>query len=239
MRIHYLQHIALEHPGSILDWAGSKGHPLSCTRFYLEEELPAPEDFDLLVIMGGPMNIYEEDRYPWLAAEKKLIRAAAEAGKGILGICLGSQLIADALGGEVTANPLPEIGWFPVFWNEAAAADPLFAGFPRESMVFHWHYDTFSTLPSQARLLAESAGCLRQAYVVGDRVVGFQFHLENTEELLRGYVEECGGELVKSDFVQTSEELLAHPEYAAQCNGWMVQFLDRLEERIMGGGGGS
>jgi GMP synthase-like glutamine amidotransferase len=188
--------------------------------------------------MGGPMNIYEEDRYPWLAAEKELIRAAVGEGKGVLGICLGSQLIADALGGKVTTNPLPEIGWFPVFWNEAAAADPLFAGFPRESVVFHWHYDTFSVLPPQARLLAASAGCAHQAYVAGDRVVGFQFHLENTEELLRGYVEECGGELVKSDFVQIPEELLAHPEYAAECNVWMGRFLDRLEERIMGGGRG-
>lgn len=236
MRIHYLQHIELEHPGSILDWARDKGHLLTCTRFYLGEELPEAESFDLLVIMGGPMNIYEEDRYPWLATEKKLIRTAVGEGKGVLGICLGSQLIADALGGKVTTNPLPEIGWFPVFWNETAAADPLFAGFSRESIVFHWHYDTFSVLPAQARLLAGSAGCAHQAYVVGDRVVGFQFHLENTGELLRGYVEECGGELVKSDFVQTPEELLAHPDYAVDCNRWMAQFLDRLEERIMGGG---
>ncbi|MFM9327668.1 type 1 glutamine amidotransferase [Paenibacillus mesotrionivorans] len=238
MRIHVLQHIELEHPGSIRDWARERGHPLAYTRFYLKESLPGTESFDLLLIMGGPMNIYEEERYPWLAAEKKLIRAAVEAGKGVLGICLGSQLIADALGGKVTANPLPEIGWFPVIWNEAAGADPLFAGFPRESVVFHWHYDTFSVLPPGAKLLAASAGCRQQAYVVGDRVVGLQFHLENTAELLRGYVEECGGELVRSDYVQTPEELLGHPEYAAFCQMWMELFLDRLEERILGGGSG-
>lgn len=237
MRIHYLQHIELEHPGSILDWAKAKGHPLTCTRFYLDETLPAPGEFDLLVIMGGPMNIYEEDKYPWLAAEKELIRAAIEGGQGVLGICLGSQLIADVIGGKVTANPVPEIGWFPVYWDKEAAGDPLFAGFPRESVVFHWHYDTFSVLPPEAKVLARSEGCLHQAYVLGDRVAGFQFHLENTADLLQGYVEECGGELVKSEFVQTPEELLAHPEYAAQCNGWMALFLDRLEGRIMGGGG--
>lgn len=235
MRIHYLQHISLEHPGSILDWAAKKGHRLTHTRFYEGDSLPEPEEFDWLVIMGGPMNIYEEDGYPWLAAEKRLIRESIGAGKTVLGICLGSQLIADVIGGKVTANSYPEIGWLAVRWNEEAAKEPLFAGFPSESVVFHWHYDTFSMLPPEAKVLATSEACPHQAFILGDRVIGFQFHLENTAQLLQGYVEESGGELVKSAYVQTPEELLAHPEYVAQCNGWMAQFLDRLEERTGGG----
>lgn len=235
MRIHYLQHIAMENPGSILTWADEKGHSLTHTRFYENEPLPGQQDFDLLVVMGGPMNIYEEDKYPWLAVEKAFIRQSIEAGKAVLGICLGSQLIADVIGGKVTTNSQPEIGWFPIRWSDEALENPLMSSFPKESLVFHWHFDTFSVLPPEAKVLAESAACKHQAYVYKDRVFGFQFHLENTLELLHGYIAECGEELKPAAYVQTPEQLAANPEYVVQSNAWMAAFLTKLEEKISGG----
>ncbi|MDF2926235.1 MAG: Glutamine amidotransferase type 1 [Paenibacillaceae bacterium] len=232
MRLHYLQHIPLENPGSILAWAKERGHSLSHTFFFDGEPLPELQDFDWLVIMGGPMNIYEEERYPWLAAEKELIRQSIEAGKVLLGICLGSQLIADVIGGKVTTNKQPEIGWFPVYFHQEAREDPLFSVFPEEPVVFHWHYDTFSVLPEEAQVYAYSAACKHQAYVYRGRVFGFQFHLENTAELLQGYIAESGNELNKADYVQTAAELIAHPEYLVRNNEWMAAFLTRLEEKM-------
>jgi GMP synthase-like glutamine amidotransferase len=111
MRIHILQHVPYESPGSITDWAEEKGFPVSYTRFYENGQLPRLEDFDLLVIMGGPMNIYEKDKYPWLMLEKAFIQNCLSAKKKILGICLGSQLLADALGTKVYSNKEKEIGF--------------------------------------------------------------------------------------------------------------------------------
>lgn len=230
MRLHYLQHIELENPGSILNWAQEKGHAVTHTRFYEGEVLPRQEEFDWLIIMGGPMNIYEEHAYPWLAEEKAFIRQAIDGGKPVVGICLGSQLIADVIGGKVTANEHPEIGWHPVRWSEEALRHPLFSGFPREAVVFHWHYDTFTQLPPDALVLAGSEGCSRQAFIYRERVVGLQFHLENTPELLQGYVALSGDEMKPARYVQSPEEVLAHPEYIVMCNAWMKDFLDKMEK---------
>lgn len=234
MRLHYLQHIPLEHPGSILPWAKERGYSVTCTRFYDGEALPEQQDFDWLLIMGGPMNIYEESEFPWLEAEKAFIRQAIASGKAVLGICLGSQLIADVIGGAVTRNDFPEIGWFPIKWNDEALKNLLFSGFPREAVVFHWHYDTFSVLPPEAKVLASSAGCPHQAFLYGDRVIGFQFHMENTLELLEGYVRESGQEMQQAAYVQTPQEVLSHPEHLTRNKAWMAAFLTRLEELTNG-----
>src|SRR5690606_14426699 len=127
--------------------------------------------------MGGPMNIYEQDIHPWLADEKRLIRAAIDAGKRVLGICLGAQLIADQLGGAVTANAEPELGWLPVQLSDSGRAFACFADFPAEFSAFHWHGDTYA-LPVDAQCLASTEGCAQQAFSWGNgRVVGRQFHL--------------------------------------------------------------
>ncbi|BCG58810.1 type 1 glutamine amidotransferase [Paenibacillus sp. URB8-2] len=230
MRLHYLQHIELEHPGSILEWATANGHTVTHTKFFNGEPLPALENFDWLVIMGGPMNIYEEESYPWLAQEKDLIRGAIAEGKTVLGLCLGAQLIADVIGGKVTKNGQPEIGWIPIWWSDKAQSDPLFSFFPQNSVVFEWHYDTFSVLPPEAEVLAESEACSHQAFVYKQRVFGFQFHLENTPQLLQGYIEESGNEMIPAAYVQSPEEVLSHPEYLAQNNAWMAEFLTRLAQ---------
>ncbi|NJJ40473.1 type 1 glutamine amidotransferase [Paenibacillus apii] len=230
MRLHYLQHIELEHPGSILEWATANGHTVTHTKFYNGEPLPAIVSFDWLVIMGGPMNIYEEDSYPWLAQEKELIRDAIAAGKTVLGLCLGAQLIADVIGGKVTKNGQPEIGWIPIRWSDEALSNPLFSFFPRDSVVFEWHYDTFSVLPPGAEVLAGSEACSHQAFVYKEHVFGFQFHLENTPQLLQGYIDEGGGEMIPAAYVQSPEKVLSHPEFLAQNNEWMAEFLTRLAD---------
>src|SRR4051812_36082961 len=114
MRIHSLEHQAAEGPGKIADWAAARGHSIARTALYADEALPALEAFDVLVVMGGGMNIYQYRDYPWLPMEKAFLRRAIYAGKPILGICLGAQLLADVLGGKVYQNPEKEIGWFPV-----------------------------------------------------------------------------------------------------------------------------
>lgn len=230
MRLHYIQHVPFENPGSILPWADHNGFVVTCTRVFAEDTFPPQGVFDWLVVMGGPMNIYEEALYPWLADEKRFIKDAIEGGKVVIGLCLGGQLIADVLGGKVTRNPKKEIGWFPVSLTEMAKRHPLFSFFPEAPVVFQWHGDTFITLPEEAELLATSAACAHQAFVYRSRVFGFQYHLENTKEIILGLIDNCGDELIAADTVQTAEELLAHPEHIARDNAWMNRFLTRLLE---------
>jgi GMP synthase-like glutamine amidotransferase len=229
MRLHYLQHVPFENPGAILTWAARNGHSVTSTQLYADGSLPNLEEFDWLVVMGGPMNIYEEATYPWLAREKSLIRQAVIAGKVILGLCLGAQLIADVIGGKVTKNPHKEIGWFPVQLSEQARLSPLFSFFPPQPLVFQWHGDTFSVLPAAAVSIARSEACEHQAFVYRSRVFGFQFHLENTPAIIAGLIENCQDELIPDVYVQTPAELLAHPEYIEQDNRWLEEFLNRLE----------
>lgn len=229
MRLHYLQHVAFENPGTILDWAGKNNHAVTCTMLYNGEELPVGQEFDWLVVMGGPMNIYEEAEYPWLADEKRFIKNAIESGKVVLGLCLGAQLIADALGGEVTRNPDTEIGWFPVKLTEDAKDLEVFRDFPDEITVFEWHGDTFA-LPEETVWLAGNKACKNQAFSYKDRVFGFQFHLENTLEIINALIENCADEMVSGDYIQSPMEILSHPECIENDNRLMDVFLTRLEK---------
>lgn len=232
MRIHYLQHIPLETPGSILHWASQHEHSITGTHFYNNDALPSTDTFDLLIIMGGPMNIYEEDQYPWLADEKRLIQNAIDAGKFVLGICLGSQLIADVIGGKVTRNSQPEIGWWPIHWTPEALQLSELAHFPQNPTVFHWHYDTFSTLPAEAKILAQSTACRHQAFVYRQRVFGFQFHLENTPDMIAGYIASSGHEMKPTGFIQSPEQVLSRPDHIKQNNQWMAEFLNHIETSV-------
>lgn len=229
MRLHYLQHIELEHPGHILSWAEENGHVITHTRFYNQESLPSLNSIDWLVVMGGPMNIYEEDHYPWLKEEKAFISEAISSGKIVIGFCLGAQLIADCLGGKVTRAEQPEIGWLSIRWNSLASEHPLFSFFPRSSVVFQWHYDTFSVLPAEVKVLAESECCNHQAFMYHERVFGFQFHLENTPELVHGYIKAGAAEMKPAAYVQSPQEVMKHPEYIELNNFWIAKFLTRLQ----------
>jgi GMP synthase-like glutamine amidotransferase len=153
---------------------------------------PCADDADAFLLMGGSMSA--NDDLPYVRQELDLIREAAAEGKPILGLCLGAQMIAKALGGRVYPNAVKEIGWYPVHWTEAAARDPLFHELSGSETLFEWHGETFD-LPAGAELLATSDACRHQAYRVGDRIHGLQFHLEVTPEMIADWLTEdaaCG-----------------------------------------------
>jgi GMP synthase-like glutamine amidotransferase len=230
MRLHYLQHVPFENPGSIITWAIENNHTLTKTAVYLDEKFPNQEDFDWLIIMGGPMNIYEEEKYPWLRTEKLFIKDSIKDNKIVIGLCLGGQLIADVMGGKVSKNLYHEIGWYCVDFSDKARLSPLFSFFPKEVMVFEWHEDTFSILPEGAESIAENQICLNQAFVYKKRVFGFQFHLENTFAIINDLVKNCYQDTNSGPYIQSVAELLGHPEYIEQDNCWMNQFLYQLEK---------
>lgn len=227
MKIHYLQHVSFEGLASIEPWAKSKGHSLSATRFYNNEPLPNVEDIDWLVIMGGPMNIYEESKYPWLAQEKRFIEQAIENEKIILGICLGSQLIADALGAKVFPNQDKEIGWFPIELTSEAQISQVSNFLPNQFTVFHWHGDTFD-LPDGATRIAKSEGCQNQAFIYGEKVIALQFHLESTKGSVQEIIENCADEIVEGRYIQKPDEMLSQEDNFRQINEAMHGILDRL-----------
>ena len=182
MDVLVLQHIACEPPGVYEDVLLERGARIHRVELDEGEPLPDRRDFAAVVAMGGPMSANDEDELPWLRAEKAFIAETVEAGTPFFGACLGSQLLAASLGGEVTAGPAPEVGLLPVFLTEAAGDDPVFAGLPRELLTLQWHGDTFS-LPAGAVLLARSPAYPNQAFRVGRAAYGVQFHLELSREM--------------------------------------------------------
>jgi len=231
LRIRFFQHVPFENPGAILKWAESRGHECSVTRLYAGEEPPPSGNWDWLIVMGGPMSVHDEAEYPWLMAEKRCIAEAVRDGKTVVGVCLGAQLIAEVLGGEVYPNGRKEIGWFPVEWTDAALKMPHFASLARTTTVFHWHGETFS-LPPGAKLLASSEACRNQAFAYGDSVFGFQFHMEMLEDNLRLMLENCGHEIAAGEpFIQPAEHMLRDAErHLEPAVAALNAFLDRLAE---------
>lgn len=228
MRIHALQHVAFEGLGYIGQWIADHGHSLTLTRLYAGEPLPVLADVDRLVIMGGPMNIYEDDRYPWLPGERQFIRQAIDAGKSAVGVCLGAQLLADALGSRVVAGAHKEIGWWPIRMTEAGRRSGFLDDLPAQTTVFHWHGDTFA-VPADAIHLAESEGCMSQAFLYDHRILGLQFHLESTPATVQALLDHCRDELVPGRYIQTANEIsAADPEMFAGINRLLTTLLDRL-----------
>lgn len=226
MRAHYLQHVPFEGLGSIEYWLQDSGYQISSTQFFKSGLLPEIEDIDFLVVMGGPMSVNDETEHPWLVREKEFIKCAIESGKPVLGICLGAQLIANSMGGEVFPNSVKEIGWFPVEAVQSERASVF--RFPKETEVFHWHGETFS-LPTGAMQIAKSKGCENQAFQIGKNVVGLQFHLETTSVSAQAIVENCRNELVEGEYIQSEAEILsASDERYSSINTLMRSILDYL-----------
>lgn len=229
MRAHCLQHVPFEGLGSIEPWLKTAGYETTHTRFYESAALPDPGAVDLLVIMGGPMSVHDESEFPWLGVEKAFVRGAVAAGKAVLGVCLGAQLIASALGARVYRNPCKEIGWFPVCGM--SAPDLAAFSFPPVAEVFHWHGETFD-LPPGALRLAKSEACENQAFQLGRSVMGLQFHLETTQSSARDIVSHCRAELVPSRYVQSEAHILAAPPEKYQAiNNLMADVLGFLTRR--------
>ena len=224
MKLRCIQHVSFEDAGAIATWAHDRGHEFDVT-LSVTDDYPSPDDFDWLVVMGGPMGVHDELRHPWLVAEKALIRNAIKLRKRILGVCLGAQLVANVLGAEVGRNPEPEIGWFPV---DILTDQPPFDVLPRTFTPLHWHGDTFA-LPDGATHAASSAACENQAFVLADgRVVGLQFHLESTSEGVARLVEHCGDELVAGRWVVQAGELLGAEARFAEAHQALFAMLDRM-----------
>lgn len=210
MRIHWFQHVAFEGLGLIGPWLESRGHALTATRWWAGERAPAAGAFDALIVMGGPMNIYEHAEYPWLADEKDAIASAIRSGKPVLGVCLGAQLISDVLGGKVTRNAEREIGWWPIRPVAGSAVSPY--ELSGEITVLHWHGDTFS-LPEGALRLAASEACEQQAFVWGGRVLALQFHVEMDAAAVAAIAKGCADELAGGDrWVQSAGQLVSGAE---------------------------
>jgi GMP synthase (glutamine-hydrolysing) len=172
-----LQHVAVEGPGAIGAALRRRGVALRTVRLFAGEPVPAACDADALVVMGGPMGVYEDDRHPHLRDELRLIEATLAAGRPILGTCLGSQLLAAALGARVYPGGFKEIGWHDVELTAAAGDDPLLRGVAPRFTPLHWHGDVFD-LPAGAHRLARSARTPTQAYRHGRNAWGLLFHLE-------------------------------------------------------------
>ena len=223
MRIHFIQHVAYESPAFLLQWARENDHTVSFSEMFETAVFPPLNDFDCLVIMGGPMGAYDEEKYEWLKPEKAFIGAAISAGKKVVGICLGSQLIASVLGAKVYPHTQKEIGWWPV--KKTGKAGSLLAGLPEEFISFHWHGDTFD-LPAGAIHLLQSEACAHQAFVYRDHVLGLQFHMEVTPSLLQSMIENGRAELTPADWIQSEKEILDMQEYFASNNQWIGHLLN-------------
>ncbi|MGO9214875.1 MAG: type 1 glutamine amidotransferase [Syntrophales bacterium] len=231
MRFHYFQHVPFEGLGSIEEWIRDRRYHLTATRLYQSDPMPEIEGFDLFVIMGGPMGVHDEYKFPWLAMEKRFIERSMSKGNAMLGICLGAQLIADVLGARVYPNRTKEIGWFPIEITAAGRRSPLFGFLPKRQEVFHWHGDTFD-LPAGAVHIARSEACQHQAFVYNERVIGLQFHLESTVEGVEALIENCSGELANGSYIQTPSQLKAHPKAFRIINGAMNELLSRIEKMV-------
>jgi GMP synthase-like glutamine amidotransferase len=187
-----IRHVPFEGLGYVVEAIERAGFKYRYFDLYAGDAPPQVDDFEALISMGGPMSA--NDNLPYLEAELRLLERAAAWGKPLLGICLGSQMIAKALGGRVYRNPIKEIGWAPVHWTANARSDALLGGLVEPETVFHWHGETFDP-PSGSIWLAWSDACRNQAFRLDTLIYGFQFHLEVTPEMIADWCEQdvnCG-----------------------------------------------
>ncbi len=210
--VHCLQHSERVRALSVADWAAARGIDLRIIRIDEREPLPAAPLVERLVVLGGAMMTDQVDEHPWLDLERDWLRAVIQHGHArVLGICLGSQLLAEALGGKVTRAEVPEVGWQQVVRTSDGDSHPVFSALPEQFDAMQWHYDAWQ-LPPGAQLVATSDGCPTQAFAYGDRVLAVQFHPEFTLERTRELAATTTDDLTPRGCIQSPEQFLADPE---------------------------
>jgi GMP synthase (glutamine-hydrolysing) len=219
LRVAILQHSDQTPPGTCLDWLESQGHLAHVHHLHRGEDLPDLVKTDFIIILGGPMNVDDETIHPWLRAEKEILKSAIAKGLPCLGLCLGGQLLAQALGGSVSPNKHWEIGWKTIEFSNQKP--PL--------QVFQFHQDQFS-LPPGAERLATNEITLNQAFSFSDHVIGTQFHPESTAE----WVRYCATDKVRpasGPYVDSTEAMISGLTHLPAMTAWFFELLTRLEDR--------
>lgn len=222
LRLAILSHSAATRPDAVVDWAFDRGHAPNVCSLYKGESCPNLDEFDFLISMGGPMNCLEDERFPFLAVETKLLKRAILAGKGVLGLCLGAQLIARASGANVTKHQHWEVGWHKVRLDD----ELLGKG---EIMAFHWHRDTFE-LPKGATRIASNPITPEQGFRVSSKVVGLQFHPEATAQWVRECLEDRPYPV--GPHVQNHEEVVQGLIHQPAMNYWFRRLLQQIEGEL-------
>ncbi|MGR6341817.1 type 1 glutamine amidotransferase [Priestia megaterium] len=227
MRIHYIQNDPLAGPGTIEIWAAQHGYALTSTKVYEKCDFPSTDEFDFLIILGGHMGAYEEETYPWILLEKQFIRKTVEQNKFVLGICLGAQLIADALGGKAYPHTHKESGWWGIELDKEAENVQLLRGFPKKFTAVEFHGDTFD-LPKGAIRLSSSKGCKNQIFIYQDRVIGLQFHPEFTNDMIDNVLKNSDFGRVQGEFMQKPEDILNQTVLLNQSKNILFKLFDNI-----------
>jgi len=224
MKIHCIRHEAFEGLANISKWIQLNNHQLSYTHIYLDEAFPSVDDFELLIIMGGMASVYEKKSHLWLIKEKEFVQKAINHGKKVLGICLGAQILADALGSKVYKAPFKEIGWFPLEFNINEL--PKLKFLPDKLEVFHWHGDTFD-IPTGAVRIGSSELIQNQGFICGKSIIALQFHCEMNIEQLNMMIKGAGQDLLnKGKFIQSEKEIMEKVGLIPTTNQLMFDILD-------------
>lgn len=224
MRVAVVMHVDSEGPGVLADVLQAAGTAVETVHLHRGERLPEPRALDAAIVLGGPMNVYEEPIHPFLREEDRFLQEAAELGLPVLGICLGAQLIAKAAGAAVRKNRVREVGWYTVSLTEDGVRDPLFREVPPTLTVLQWHEDTFD-VPAAGTLLATGRECLNQAFRVGNSW-GLQFHLEADRPMLKEWF---GGQPGSALILHQYDRLT--PEIGRYAHTLGENFLDFARRR--------
>lgn len=225
MKILCITHADFETPGVIQDWALERSYSFKIEKPYKGETLSSIDNYDLLIIMGGPQSPLKVDQFPYLKDEIALISNAIERDKKILGFCLGAQLIGETLGAKTDRSPEKEVGVYPITLEDKDGNDPLLINLQKSLDVIHWHND-MPGLTHSAEILAYSEGCPRQIVKYGKKIYGFQCHLEITLEGIKEMIKAVPEDIKPSKFTQSENQLLDN-DYTS-INNTMKKILDRF-----------
>lgn len=228
LRFLSFEHVPQEGLGALQDYIRERRATAMRHRQYAPPvQLAAHQDYDVLVVMGGPMGVHDMRQHPWLESERHFIREAIGRGKHVLGICLGAQLIAAALGAEVRPGPYQEIGWSPIRFTEAFRNSAPGGALPPQLEVLHWHGDTFE-VPAKAVRMADSAAYPNQGFLYGERVLALQFHMEMGPQEAAVMAEHFRHQLQPDRFVQSAGKIQAGAQAHADaaCRA-LFAMLDR------------